>query len=133
MPWLVLGAFAAGAAMESSLLLLAFLPPICLLGWRSFQKHGLLQGPNAVIALRFDHPGVTCQFRDGSELHCRISTSSSLGAAFLVLRLQPEDTRSNGIVVLITGNSGPFRANVPEADFRRLRMWLRIGQPSGTS
>lgn len=133
MPWLLLGMFAVVAAMESSLLLLALLPVIGLLGWRSFQRHGLLQGPGAVIALRAEHRGITCQLRDGRELQCRISASSSLGATFLVLKLQPEDTRSSGIVVLITGDTGPFRANVPEADFRRLRMWLRISQPSGPS
>ncbi|MFO8143020.1 MAG: hypothetical protein R6T87_14305 [Marinobacter sp.] len=132
LPWLVLGAFAAGAAMESSPLLLVFLPPICLLGWRSFQKHGLLQGPDAVIALQADKTGVTCLLRDGREICCRISRASALGASYLVLKLQPEGTRSRSLVVLMTANAGPFSANVAEPEFRRLRMWLRLGQPSGT-
>lgn len=131
LPWLVLGAFATSAAIESSPLLLLFLPPICLLGWRSFQKHGLLQGADAVIALRTDKTGVTCQRRDGSEIGCRISMASALGASYLVLKLQPVDTRSRSLVVLMTANTGPFNANVAEPDFRRLRMWLRLGQPSG--
>lgn len=130
LPWLVLGLFAAGAAMQSSLVLLVFLPPISLLGWRCFQRHGLLQGPDAVIGLRTGKAGVTCQLRDGREIGCRISKSSALGASYLVLKLHPEGTRCRSLVVLMTANTGPFSANVSGPDFRRLRMWLRIGQPS---
>lgn len=132
LPWFVLGLFAAVAAMESSLLLLAFLPPVCLLGWRCFQRHGLLQSPDAVIGLRTDKSGVTCRLRDGREIGCRIIKSSALGASYLVLKLQTEGTRSRSLVVLMTANTGLLNANVSGPDFRRLRMWLRIGQPSDT-
>ncbi|MBE0485211.1 hypothetical protein [Marinobacter sp.] len=129
-PWLLLGVFSAGAAIESSLLLLAFLPPIGLLGWRSLEKHGRLRGSGAVTALQADDSGVLCQLRDGRAIRCQVDSSSSIGPSFVILKLQPEGTTSHRMMVLITGSIGPFRANVPDQDFRRLRMWLRINQPS---
>jgi len=131
-PWLLLAAFNIGAALESSLWLLSGLPAIGWLGWQSFKKHGLLSGPSAIIALEAENTGVKCRRRDGRKVQCRIGSSSSLGASVLVLNLLPEGTRFTPIIVVMTGDVGPFKARVPEPDFRRLRMMLRIGLPSGT-
>jgi len=127
-PWILLGAFALGAALETSLWLLMGVPVTIVFAWRNFRRYGLLRGPRAVKALRTDSGGITCQFGDGHELPVRISGSSTLSASCLILKLHPQNSRSGSIMVLITGKIGPFRANAPEPDFRRLRVWLRIGQ-----
>lgn len=126
-PWILLGAFALGAALETSLWLLMVVPVTLVFAWRNFRRYGLLRGPRAVKALRTDSGGITCQFGDGHETPVRVCASSTLGASCLILKLHPQDSRSGSIMVMITGKIGPFQANAPEPEFRRLRVWLRIG------
>ncbi|AMQ90173.1 hypothetical protein [Marinobacter sp. LQ44] len=126
-PWMLLGGFALGAALEASLWLLVAVPITIVFAWRNFQRYGLLRGPGAVKALRTDSGGITCQFGDGHETPVRVCASSTLGASCLILKLHPQDSRSGSIMVMITGKIGPFQANAPEPEFRRLRVWLRIG------
>ncbi|WP_138437770.1 hypothetical protein [Marinobacter shengliensis] len=126
-PWILLSAFAIGAALETSLWLLMVGPVTIAFAWRNFRRYGLLRSPRAVKALRTDSGGITCQFGDGHETPVRVCASSTLGASCLILKLHPQDSRSGSIMVMITGKMGQFQANAPEPEFRRLRVWLRIG------
>lgn len=129
LPWLALAAFTAVAALDTSLWLLPLLVPEAILAFRQFRRCGLLQGPGAVVGLHADADNLTCQLADGQSRAVKVCGASSLGANILALKLRQSDTRSGSMFVLILGNSALYSANAPEAGFRRLRMWLRAGQP----
>lgn len=105
-----------------------FLPIIGWFGWRSYRRHGLLKGANAVVALKTDGRGLLCQCADGRELPVSVDSASSVGASFLTLKLRAPAAISGRLFTLIISGQGPLRANAPETDFRRLKMWLRTGQ-----
>lgn len=128
LPWLALACFTGVAGSSGSQALLAFIPVIGWLGWRSFQRHGQLKGANAVVALRTGSRGLVCQCADGRELPVTVDSSSSLGSSLLALKLRPPAAISGTLFTLIISKQGLFRANAPEADVRRLKVWLRTGQ-----
>jgi toxin CptA len=130
LPWLILMVFSSVAAPASSLWLLLMLVPAAILAVRQFRRCGLLRGAGAVVALQADADNLTCRIAGGETRSVRICSSSSLGASFLALKLRPADTTSGTMFVLVLGASSLFGANAPETDFRRLRMWLRAGQPA---
>jgi len=130
MPWLALAGFILIAAPESSLWLLLFLLPVAGIAVCQFRRYGLLLGSKAVVALGVNAGNqLVCEFVDGRLRTARIGRSSSLGAVFVLLNLHPVDARSERIFVLILGPCSLFTANAAETEFRRLRMWLRAGQP----
>ncbi len=128
LPWLALACFTVVAGTSGAPALLVFVPIIGGFGWRSYQRHGLLKGANAVVALKTDSRGLLCQCADGRELPVLVDSASSLGASFLALKLRAPATISGRLFTLIISEQGALQANAPEADFRRLKMWLRTGQ-----
>jgi toxin CptA len=79
------------------------------------------------VALTTDTGGLCCQCADGRELSVTIDSASSLGASFLALKLRSPAATSGRLFTLIISEKGPLGANAPEAEFRRLKMWLRTG------
>ncbi|MGM0953710.1 MAG: hypothetical protein ACQEW7_12115 [Pseudomonadota bacterium] len=128
LPWLILAGFTVTASISGPQVLLLFIPVIGWFGWRSYQRHGLLKGDNSVVALTTDARGLCCQCADGRELSVTIDSASSLGASFLALKLRAPAATSGRLFTLIISEQGLPGANAPEADFRRLKMWLRAGQ-----
>lgn len=131
-PWLVLATFTTVAAIETSAWLLALLPLIAALTRHQFVRCGLLRGRGAIVALQATPEGLVCELADGRQVSARVCSSSGLGASLLALKLRPEGSTSGSMFTLIVGDTGLFRANVAEDDFRRLRMWLRTG-PAATT
>jgi len=127
LPWLVLAGFTVTASISGPRILLLFVPVIAWFGWRSYQRHGLLKGTNAIVALTIDTGGLCCQCADGRELPVTIDSASSLGASFLALKLRAPAATSGRLFTLIISEQGLPGANAPETDFRRLKMWLRTG------
>lgn len=128
LPWQALACFILVAGIAGQPLLLLFLPIIGWLGWRNYRRHGLLKGRHAVVALKTNAQGLLCQCADGRELPVTVDSASSLGASLLTLKLRVPGAISGKLFTLIISNQGPLGANAPEADFRRLKMWLRTGR-----
>ena len=127
LPWLVLAGFVLAASASGWPVLLLSLPVVIGFAWRSYQRQGLLQGANAVVALKVGSQGLACRCADGEELPVTVDSASSLGASFLALKLRAPVDTSGTLFTLIISGPGPW-ANASQADVRRLTTWLRLGQ-----
>ena len=96
-------------------------------GWHDFRRCGQLLGANAIISLKTDDQHLRCQLADGREVTARVCGCSSLGASFLILKVESVVTRSDNMTAILLSPSRLCRGNVSEQAFRRLRMWLLAG------
>ena len=126
-PWLVASAFAlvAGASGKHWIYVLA---PLTLAGaLYQYRLNGLLAGSSAVLALHQDQGTLYARLGNGRTLAVSAKPSSRISSKVALLKLQPLASRSSPYpVVLLSG--GWIAGNVSEDQFRRLRMWLRLGR-----
>ena len=127
LPWLALSAVLLAISLSISPLALVLLPVSLLLGWQEFRRCGRLRGANAIISLTTDDRHLRCQLANGQEVTARVCGCSSLGASFLVLKVESVVTRSDTMTAILLSPSRLCRGNVSEQAFRRLRMWLLAG------
>ena len=127
LPWLALSAVLLAISLSISPLALVLLPVSLLLGWQEFRRCGRLRGANAIISLTTDDRHLRCQLANGQEVTARVCGCSSLGASFLVLKVESVVTRSDTMTAILLSPSRLCRGNVSEQAFRRLRMWLVAG------
>ena len=127
LPWLALSAVLLAISLSITPLALVLLPVSLLLGWQEFRRCGRLRGANAIICLTTDDRHLRCQLANGQEVTARVCGCSSLGASFLVLKVESVVTRSDTMTAILLSPSRLCRGNVSEQAFRRLRMWLLAG------
>ena len=127
LPWLALSAVLLAISLSITPLALVLLPVSLLLGWQEFRRCGRLRGANAIISLTTDDRHLRCQLANGREVTTRVCGCSSLGASFLVLKVESVVTRSDTMTAILLSPSRLCRGNVSEQAFRRLRMWLVAG------
>ena len=127
LPWLALSAVLLAISLSITPLALVLLPVSLLLGWQEFRRCGRLRGANAIISLITDDRHLRCQLANGQEVTARVCGCSSLGASFLVLKVESVVTRSDTMTAILLSPSRLCRGNVSEQAFRRLRMWLLAG------
>ena len=128
LPWLLLLAFLLAAAMETPWLLAG--TPVTLAGaWRQFRKNGLLRGRKAVCTLQLRQGRLYVGLGDGRELPVTPAADCRVFAPMALLKLYPSDSRFPPYSVILLASTPAYPGNVPEDEFRRLRVWLRLGQP----
>ena len=127
LPWLALSAVLLAISLSITPLALVLLPVSLLLGWQEFRRCGRLRGANAIISLTTDDRHLRCQLANGREVTTRVCGCSSLGASFLILKVESVVTRSDTMTAILLSPSRLCRGNVSEQAFRRLRMWLVAG------
>lgn len=127
LPWLALSAVLLAISLSITPLALVLLPVSLLLGWQEFRRCGRLRGANAIISLTTDDRHLRCQLANGQEVTARVCGCSSLGASFLILKVESVVTRSDTMTAILLSPSRLCRGNVSEQAFRRLRMWLVAG------
>ncbi|MBY6220701.1 hypothetical protein [Marinobacter nauticus] len=127
LPWLALSAVLLAISLSITPLALVLLPVSLLLGWQEFRRCGRLRGANAIISLTTDDRHLRCQLANGQEVTARVCGCSSLGASFLILKVESVVTRSDTMTAILLSPSRLCRGNVSEQAFRRLRMWLLAG------
>jgi len=126
-PWLIASAFVliAGASGKNWMYALA---PLTLAGAIfQYRLNGLLAGPSAVLGLHLDQNTLYARLGNGQTLAVSACPSSRISSTIVLLKLQPIAARSASYpVVLLSGMR--VAGNVSEDQFRRLRMWLRLGR-----
>lgn len=127
LPWLLLTAFIVATAIIQWPWLLPFLPVSLFLGWRDYQRLGLLQHPTAVTGLTVSDDTLYCRFSDGRQQPVAIGSTSGFGASILALKLRPPGTMSERISTIILSDIGPIRANTSADALRQMKVWLRTG------
>ncbi|MEO9523944.1 hypothetical protein [Marinobacter alexandrii] len=131
-PWLAMACFVLVAGVAGKGLLLLGLAPTLAGAFFQFRGTGLMGGKRAITALKVSDGQLYVQLGHTRTVAMEVAGASQLGADLTVLKLRPVGTRLFAYsAILLTGNR-LVRGNVPEDEFRRLRVWLRLGrsQPS---
>jgi toxin CptA len=101
--------------------------PVCGKSWLRY----LLGAFNTVTHLSVAHGQLHARIGDGDWHAVTVAGESRIGTRLTLLKIRPVTTRSSWRMVVLV-NLGPSFRNVPPEEFRRLRMWLRLGQHHAT-
>lgn len=126
-PWLLACVFALIAGAAGKHWIYAFTPVALAGAIYQFRLNGLLAGASAVLGLEQDQNTLYAHLGSGQTLAVCASSSSRISSKIALLKLQPLAAKSTCYsVVLLSGKR--IAGNIPEDQFRRLRMWLRLGR-----
>ena len=132
-PWLALLGFLAVAISAGKPWLLIGLPVALVGAILQYRGSGRLQGSSTVNVLRVEEGQLSARLGDGREIAVIATGASRLGPRLALLKLRPVGTRVRTYSAILLANTAYLRGNVPEDEFRRLRMWLRLGLPQPAS
>jgi len=126
-PWVAASAFVliAGAAGHKWMSVLAL--PALIGAVFQFRLNGLLAGPLAVLGLHQDQGTLYARLGNGQTVAVNASPSSRICSKAALLKLHPATSRYSTYPVVLLSCKG-ITGNVSEDQFRRLRMWLRLGR-----
>lgn len=127
-PWLILAAFLLAATTTGKTPLLLLIPPVLAGAFIHFRRCGLLKGQGALTSLSVKDGLLRARVGDKSAEVVEVTGSSRLGARIALLKLRPVGTRFRAYTAILLTDLGPIRGNVPSDEFRRLRVWLRLGR-----
>ena len=133
LPWLLLMAFLVVASMAGKFWLLAA-TPIALWGAAlQYRSNGLLLGGDSVNALLIEHGRMYVRIGDNRQVEVLPLASSRIWSGLALLKLRPAGTRFRSYSAILLAPLSGMPGNVPAEDFRRLRVWLRLGRPQRSS
>ncbi|WP_375182941.1 hypothetical protein [Marinobacter sp.] len=129
LPWLALTAFLLVAAGSGQPWLLAGVP-VSLLGaaWQ-FRRTGLLRGHRAVAGLTVTDGQLLARLADQTAVAVDAAGASRMGPRLTLLKLRPVGTTSGSYFTVLLAPIAGLAGNASADDFRRLRVWLRLGRP----
>lgn len=132
LPWLLLLIFLLVAALAGKIWFLAA-APIALGGATlQYRSNGLLVGGGSVHGLLIEHGKMYAKTGDSRHVQVLPLASSRIWSGLALLKLRPTGTRSQSYTTILLAPSPGRPGNVAADDFRRLRVWLRLGR-SGRS
>lgn len=132
-PWLLLMAFLVIAALAGKTWLL-IATPIALGGATlQYRCNGLLLGSRSVNSLLVEHGKLFAKTGGNQQVQVLPQASSRIWSGLALLKLRPAGTRFRSYTTILLAPSPGRPGNVPEDDFRRLRVWLRLGRSGRSS
>ncbi len=131
-PWLALLAFVIIAGAAGKYWLLPALPLVATGALIQYRRTGLLRSATSVTALTVDNNQCHAQLADGRIIPVTVSAGSRMGAQLALLKLRPQGSRLVSYSGILLANTAGISGNVAEDDFRRLRVWLRLGRSQPT-
>lgn len=133
LPWLVLLVFLTASALAGKLWLLAVTPVALAGSLRQYRSHGLLRGRNSVCCLLVDQDQLYAATGDNRRVPVIAASTSRVWSGLALLKLRPAGTRLRSYSTILMAPSLGTDGNCPEEEFRRLRMWLRLGRSRPSS
>ncbi|WP_100640013.1 hypothetical protein [Marinobacter salexigens] len=131
-PWLVASAFLLVAGLAGKTWMHALAPLTIVGALLQYRLNGLLAGPSAVLGLYLDQNTLYARLGNGQAVAVSACRSSRISSRIALLKLKPVASRSSSYpVVLLSGKR--ITGNLPEDQFRRLRLWLRLGRAQQSS
>lgn len=128
LPWLLLLAFLLIAALAGKAWLL-LAAPIALYGAAfQFRSSGLLRGSGSVTGLLIEQDKMYARTGDNRQIQVLPQASSRIWSGLALLKLRPAGTRFRTYTAILLAPSSGSPGNVSTDDFRRLRVWLRLGR-----
>ncbi|MBW4935777.1 hypothetical protein [Marinobacter sp. F4206] len=128
-PWLALLGFLVAAAHGGKPWLLAGIPVALAGAGLQYRRSGLLRGNSAINRLTVERGQLSARLGDGRQIAVKAAGTSRLGSRLALLKLRPIGTTVKAYSAILLANTAHLRGNVPEDEFRRLRVWLRLGKP----
>lgn len=128
LPWLVLLAFVVAAALAGKMWLMLASPIIIAGALMQYRCIGRLLGRRSVTGLLVDQGQLYVVTGDNRQIPVRPSASSRLWSRLALLKLRPSGTRFQAYSTVIVTPGPGWSGNAREDDFRRLRVWLRLGR-----
>lgn len=127
-PWLALLAFLIVAALAGKAWLLATIPVVLTGALLQYRCTGLLKGRRSVKALFVEQDQLYARTGDNRQIPVVPSAASRIWSGLGLLKLRPADTRYWSYTTIVLTPSSGRPGNVAEEEFRRLRIWLRLGR-----
>lgn len=128
-PWIALLLFVLAIAAENSLYFLIFCVPALLGGWHQYLKNGLLTRHDSVASVSVIDDQLYVEQRNGQCYQVYAAANSRLYPRLAILKLPAIGSIYQSRFVIMCSLGVRF-SNVCAEDFRKLRVWLRLG-PSG--
>jgi toxin CptA len=128
LPWLLLLVFLFIAVLAGKTWLVAAAPIALYLGTLQYRSNGLLRGGRSVNGLLIEHGKMYLKTGDKRQVEVFPSASSRVWAGLALLKLRPAGTRFQSYTTILLAPSSGRPGNVSADDFRRLRVWLRLGR-----
>jgi toxin CptA len=132
LPWLTLTVFLIIAGAAGKYWLIVILPVTLTGALVQYRHKGLLNAGTSVMALVVEDNQCSAQLADGRVIPVHVSTDSRMGAKLALLKLRPQGTRLLFCSTILLADITSIPGNVAEDDFRRLRVWLRLGRSQPT-
>jgi len=133
LPWVLLLAFLLMALLAGKFWLLVAIP-IALWGAAlPYRLNGLLLGCGSVSGLLIEHDKMYARIGDKQRVEVIPLASSRIWSGLALLKLRPAGTIFRSYTSLLLAPVPGSPGNVPAEDFRRLRVWLRLGRPRRSS
>lgn len=132
-PWLVLALAAAILADQGPALLWLFCPAGVLGALCQVRSSGLLTSPASITRLTVEDGQLHAHFADGRRFVARPASESRIFGQLALLKLKLDKTagiQPSLVVLFNSGSMGAVSGNVRSDDFRRLRVWLKLGSLS---
>ena len=127
-PWLVLLGFLVISALAGKTWLLAAVPVALAGAALQYRCNGLLLGSHSVNGLLIDQGKIYAKTGDNRQIPVQPAASSQIWSGLALLKLRPDGTRFRSYTTILLAPSPHRPGNVQEDDFRRLRVWLRLGR-----
>ncbi|TYC59365.1 hypothetical protein FMN52_07635 [Marinobacter sp. BW6] len=128
LPWLLLLGFLLIAALAGKVWLL-LAAPIALAGVTfQYRSNGLLLGDSSVHGLLIEQGKMYAKTGDNRQVQVLPQASSRIWSGLALLKLRPAGTRFQSYTTILLAPIPGRPGNVPADDFRRLRVWLRLGR-----
>ncbi|MBS3803104.1 MAG: hypothetical protein KGY54_01025 [Oleiphilaceae bacterium] len=129
-PWMVVALAAAILGAQGSTLLWLFCPVGALGAWRQVRISGLLKSPGSITRLTVKDSRLHAHFADGRCFVAMPASESRIFGRLALLKLQLDKAarvQPPLVVLFNSGSMGAVSGNVHSDDFRRLRVWLKLG------
>jgi|AZIH01.1.fsa_nt_gi toxin CptA len=128
LPWLALVAFLIVAALADNVWMLAAIPVALTGALLQYRNNGLLKGCRCVKDLSVEQDQLYARTGDNLRVPVDAMPASRVWSGLALLKLRPADTRYRTYTTILLTSSLDRPGNVAEEEFRRLRMWLRLGR-----
>jgi toxin CptA len=128
LPWLLLTAFLVIVALAGKTWLLVATPVALGGAALQYRCNGSLLGRHSVNSLLIEDGKLFAKTGDNHQVQVLPLASSRIWSGLALLKLRPAGTRFRSYTTILLAPIAGRPGNVPADDFRRLRVWLRLGR-----
>lgn len=127
-PWLALLIFLMAGALAGKQWLLVVAPVALAGSLRQYRSYGLLRGRQSVSCLFVEQDQLYAATGGDRQVPVTAAAASRIWSGLALLKLRPAGTKFRSYSTILMAPSLSIEGNCQKEEFRRLRMWLRLGR-----